>query len=558
MVAAGLVGGLAVFLVPAHATPVRAATVPSFDHVFVVVMENKSYGAIIGSSAAPYINSLRQAGGLATSYYAVSHPSLPNYLALTGGSTYGITSDCTTCWVAASNIADNLEANGKTWKAYEESMPSPCFVGDSYPYVQKHDPFIYFNNIRTNATRCQSHVVPYSQLATDLSATSTTPAYSFITPNMCNDMHDCSVATGDSWLGQQVPKILASPAFTTQRSLLAVVWDEDDSSGANQVPLILIGSGITANLQSATGYNHYSLLKTIEVALGLPALTGSDSGAAPMDGFFGLVGWTSVGGVATSKPTASSSTSGSLDVFVRGTDNALWHRRSSGGVWSAWESLGGVVSSNPSAVSQGANNVDVFVRGTDNAVWHRSWNGTAWAAWDSLGGTATSSPTTASWGAGRLDMVVRGTDNALWHRSWNGAAWSSWDSAGGTATSDPGMVASTSGRVDVFVRGTDDAIWHRSGPGNGTWSAWDSLGGVLTSGPASSSCGGGHLDVFVTGTDGGIWQRGFNGVGWGTWSPLHGSWTMGPAAVCPSGTTSVELFERAPDMAVVRSTTPGS
>ena len=255
---------------------------PAMDHVFVVVMENHAYSSIIGSSSAPYINSLVASGGLATNYYAVAHPSLPNYLALVGGSTFGITSDCTTCWISSPSIADNLESAGRSWKAYVESMPSACYVGDSSPYAQKHNPFVYFNSIRTNATRCKAHDVPYTQLAVDLQSASTTPNYAFITPNMCNDMHDCSVATGDAWLKQQVPLILKSPAFTTQRSLLAITWDEDDSSSANHVPLIFVGPGVRAGATTSLGYNHYSLLHTFEAALGLPALTSVDAGAPPV------------------------------------------------------------------------------------------------------------------------------------------------------------------------------------------------------------------------------------------------------------------------------------
>jgi acid phosphatase len=254
--------------------------------VFVIVMENHSYGEIVGSASAPYANRLIGSGALATSYYAAAHPSLPNHLALTGASTFGVTSDCTTCWVAAANLGDRLEAAGSTWKAYEESMPSPCFVGDSYPYAQKHDPFIYFNDIRTNASRCQSHVVPYTQLATDLKSTSTTPNFAFITPNMCNDMHDCSVATGDSWLQAQVPAILDSPAFTTQHSLLAITWDEDDSSASNRVATIFAGAYVGAAARVATSYNHYSLLRTIEAARGLSTLTANDANASAMTGMF--------------------------------------------------------------------------------------------------------------------------------------------------------------------------------------------------------------------------------------------------------------------------------
>ncbi|TMC94113.1 MAG: phosphoesterase, partial [Chloroflexi bacterium] len=260
----------AVFAVSAFGlTPTNAAAatpIPALDHVFMIVMENHSYPEIIGSGAAPYVNSLLTQSSVAANYVAVAHPSLPNYLALSGGSTFNINSDCTTCWISAANLGDSLESAGKSWKGYMESMPSACFVGDSYPYAQKHDPFIYYNNIRTNTSRCQSHVVPYTQLATDLKSTSTTPSFGWITPNMCNDMHDCSVAQGDVWLEQQVTSILSSPAFKTQRSLLAITWDEDDGSASNQVPTLLLGSGVKTNYASTTGYNHYSLMRTIESA----------------------------------------------------------------------------------------------------------------------------------------------------------------------------------------------------------------------------------------------------------------------------------------------------
>jgi acid phosphatase len=289
VLAAVLLASLAVVVLPPRILPARAAAVPALDHVFVIVMENSSYNQIIGSVDAPFINSLVPTGGLAANYRAITHPSLPNYLALVGGDTFGVVNDCTDCFISAPNIADNLEAAGKSWKAYMEAMPSPCFVGDSYPYVQKHDPFVYFDSVRTDTVRCESHVVPYSQLASDLLSATTTPNYAFITPDICNDMHDCSIATGDAWLGVAVPQILASPAFTTQNSLLVVVWDEDDSSGANQVPLLLIGGGVTPNFQSSVAYDHYSLLRTLENGLGLPALTANDAGATPMDDFFGTV-----------------------------------------------------------------------------------------------------------------------------------------------------------------------------------------------------------------------------------------------------------------------------
>src|SRR5947207_14988588 len=153
------------------ASPAPAAgTVPAFNHIFTIVMENHSYGQIIGSGSAPYINSLAAKYGLATNYFAVAHPSLPNYLALTGGSTFGITSDCSplSCPVNAPNIGDRLTASGKTWKAYMEDMPVTCGTTDSYPYAVKHDPFVYYRDIGGNAALCGSHVQPFARMASDL------------------------------------------------------------------------------------------------------------------------------------------------------------------------------------------------------------------------------------------------------------------------------------------------------------------------------------------------------------------------------------------------------
>src|SRR5437868_8450563 len=260
-------------------TPTPAA-LPAFSHVFTIVMENEESTSITGNSAAPYINGLANSYGLATQYYAVSHPSLPNYLALTAGSTFGINSDCTTCWVNASNVADQIEASGRSWKAYMEGMPSACFVGDAYPYMQKHNPWIYYNDIRTNATRCAAHVVPFSQFGTDLSGGSV-PNYVWITPNMCNDMHDCSIATGDSWLSQQVPGILNSSAFRNG-GVLFITWDEGstsagcctDAAGGRVVTLVISPLGRTG-FQSSTPETHYSLLRTIEDSWNLPRLGGA-------------------------------------------------------------------------------------------------------------------------------------------------------------------------------------------------------------------------------------------------------------------------------------------
>jgi len=182
------------------ATP-AGAVVPPFDHIVVIMMENHSIGQIIGNPDAPLMNGLTADNPVAAKYFGITHPSLPNYMAATGGDTFFTTNwsiaagGCTT---AALSIVDRIEAAGRSWKAYMEDMPSPCFTGDNYPvggsppaYVEKHNPFIHYENIRNDPARC-NRIVPYSQLAGDLDALSD---FVWITPNMCNDMHDvCSPA----------------------------------------------------------------------------------------------------------------------------------------------------------------------------------------------------------------------------------------------------------------------------------------------------------------------------------------------------------------------------
>lgn len=269
---------------PALAPP--AALVPAFDHIFVIVMENRSQNQIIGNtSEAPYINQLASQYAVADNYAAVAHPSLPNYLALIGGDTFEVTANCTTCFVSAPNIvADRIVPSGRTWKGYMESMPSTCLLGDHYPYAQRHNPFVYFDSIRLSA-EC-ANVVPFSALADDLASSTTTPNYAWVTPDLCNDMHDCSIATGDTWLNNTIPMILTSPAFTTRNSLVVVTWDEDDFSHNNQVPLLLISPKIAAGVHSTTPYTHYSLLRTIEQAWDFAPLSANDAAASPMSDFF--------------------------------------------------------------------------------------------------------------------------------------------------------------------------------------------------------------------------------------------------------------------------------
>ena len=176
--------------------------------------------------------------------------------------------------------------------------------------------------------------------------------------------------------------------------------------------------------------------------------------------------WESLGGTLASSPDASSWGDRRLDVFARGTDNALVHKWFDGNGWSNWESLGGQLSSDPTAVSWGSRRIDVFARGTDNALVHKWFDGNGWSDWESLGGTLASSPDASSWGDRRLDVFARGTDNALVHKWFDGNGWSDWESLGGQLSSDPTAVSWGSRRIDVFARGTDNALVHKWFDGN--------------------------------------------------------------------------------------------
>ena len=265
---------------------------PAFSHVFIIVLENREASAIVGNSQAPYLNQLAGQYARAANYYAIRHPSLPNYLALTGGDTFGIQSDCTDCFVAKDNLADQVEQAGRTWKGYMESLPGPCFKGtETNNYAIRHNPFLYYDSIRNDPQRCRN-VVPLTQLDADLQS-GTVPDLAWITPNLCHDMHDCSVATGDAWLQAWVPKILSSPAWQ-QGGVLFITFDEGGGNAGccrlaagGKVDTLVISPLVQPGFLSPVTYTHYSLLRTIEDAWGLPHLANAGLAASPpMADFF--------------------------------------------------------------------------------------------------------------------------------------------------------------------------------------------------------------------------------------------------------------------------------
>lgn len=276
--------------------------VPSFAHVFVVVMEN--LGAQDASST-PAFASLAHQYQSTTHWYGVSHPSLPNYLALVSGSTWGVDSDCTDCNQSGPNLGAELQGAGITWDAYFEGMPSSCFLGPQSPdgsYAKKHDPFAYFADIRGDPALCD-HLQPLSSLMPLLSGpSSAVPRFVWVTPNLCHDGHDCSATDAGAWLSGFVSQVTASSAYK-DNGMLVVTWDESEtgddsgldttsgtvtsSGGGGQVLTLVMVPGTPAGRVLPGPYDHYSLLRTIEDSFGLPRLGhAGDPGVHPLTAFF--------------------------------------------------------------------------------------------------------------------------------------------------------------------------------------------------------------------------------------------------------------------------------
>lgn len=264
-------GGSPAAPAPPPASPsvtVAPATASSGTHVFIIVMENKSFDQAISGA---YTASLVRKYGVLTDYHAVSHPSLPNYLALTSGRTWGITDDGYHR-LPRDGIGDQLTAARIPWRAYMEGMSTNCRQ-DGSGYAVKHNPFAYYGG------SCPPSVVPLTSLAHDLQ--SATPRFVWITPNLCHDTHDCPVADGDRWLSTVVPEIQTSPAWAGD-GVLFITWDEAEGSDSatNRVPALVVGSRVAAARPAAPA-DHYGLLATMEDLLGVPRL-GQAAQATPI------------------------------------------------------------------------------------------------------------------------------------------------------------------------------------------------------------------------------------------------------------------------------------
>lgn len=284
---------------PTDPPPPTLDGIPRFSHVFLVIEENHSFSEIIGSADMPYLNGLASTNGLATQYYADTHPSLPNYFMLTVGATItGPIGDGFTGVVSQDNVVRALTAAGKTWKCYAEGLPSVGFLGgDQGSYAHHHIPFVYLSDVQASTSQADN-IVPFTQLATDI-ASDTLPDYAFIVPDLNDDAHDCPpgmtsctdsqvLANTDNWLSTNIGPLLTSSAF--QNSLFIVTFDEsidtDVAHGGGQVATVLISPLAKPGYQSTTLYQHESTLRLMMDGLGVTDYPGAAATAPTMSEFF--------------------------------------------------------------------------------------------------------------------------------------------------------------------------------------------------------------------------------------------------------------------------------
>ena len=287
----GSVAGATAKLHPAVTAPAAcgatANRTPHIRHVIVILMENHSYSDVIGK--APFVTALARRCGLATNYHAISHPSLPNYLALTSGSIHGIHSDCQPdeCPIRGRNVFSQLTHNHLRWRSYAESMPRNCDRATNGLYAARHVPAVYYVKVRPI---CRSHVRPLGTIGAGrlhfaLNA-GHAPSYMFVTPNLCDDMHSCPLGSGDTWLARWIPMMVASHTYRRGHTAILLVWDE--GSGDNQVPLVVMSPYTPAGHTSHRLLTHFSLLRSTEGMLGLRRYLGKAAGSRGLSKAFHL------------------------------------------------------------------------------------------------------------------------------------------------------------------------------------------------------------------------------------------------------------------------------
>jgi hypothetical protein len=259
-------------------------------HVFVVVEENHNYSDVVASSSMPYLNGLINQYGLASNYFANGHPSIPDYFMLTTGQTLTLIDALTpqSFPVSADNVVRELIAAGKTWKSYAEDLPNVGYTGgDTGNYAVRHNPLAYMTDVQNNSAEVKN-LVPFTQFSADL-PTANLPEYSFIVPNLCNDAHDCPLATADAWLKTNIDPVIQSPVFQKD-GLLIIVFDEADTldltAGGGHVAAVIVSPLGKRGYKSIAFYQHQSVLRLTLEGLGVTKLPGDAATAPAMWEFF--------------------------------------------------------------------------------------------------------------------------------------------------------------------------------------------------------------------------------------------------------------------------------
>ena len=271
---------------PAACGQARASR-PVIRHVIVIVMENHSLSQVVPQ--AKFLTALAKRCGLATNYHAISHPSLPNYLAMTSGSTHGVHSDCSvrSCSQAGPNIFSQLSRHGLRWRAYAESMPTPCDTNTAGLYAARHVPAVYYTRVRPH---CRRHVRSLGRVGTgrmhQALNSGHAPAFMFVTPNLCDDMHSCPIASGDNWLRKWIPMMVAS--HTYRHGHTAILINFDEGSGNNLVPLVVVSRYTAPHTVSHRLLSHFSLLRASEHLLGIRRYLGKARSARGLPKAFHL------------------------------------------------------------------------------------------------------------------------------------------------------------------------------------------------------------------------------------------------------------------------------